>query len=56
MSFLAALLTLIAFAIDIALYAFIKHQMNKIGNVKANTNTAPGTSLPRPIATRAGRC
>lgn len=42
-SFLAALLTLIAFAIDIALYAYVKHQMKKLDGVIANTNTGPGT-------------
>ncbi|KAH9856121.1 hypothetical protein C2E23DRAFT_810183 [Lenzites betulinus] len=41
-SFLAALLTLIAFAIDIALYVFVKHQMGKLDGVSSNTNTAPG--------------
>uniref|UniRef100_A0A8H8CF67 Uncharacterized protein n=1 Tax=Psilocybe cubensis TaxID=181762 RepID=A0A8H8CF67_PSICU len=41
MSFLAALLTLIAFAIDIALYALVRHAMNGLG-IGANTNTAPG--------------
>jgi len=40
-SFLAALLTLIAFAIDIALFVFLKHQTKKL-DVGANTNTAPG--------------
>jgi len=40
-SFLAAILTLIAFAIDIALYALVKHEMNKL-QIGANTNTAPG--------------
>ncbi|KZT25091.1 pali-domain-containing protein [Neolentinus lepideus HHB14362 ss-1] len=40
-SFLAALLTLIAFAIDIALYAWVHHEMRKLpGSV--NTNTGPG--------------
>jgi len=41
-SFLAAILTLIAFAIDIALYAFVKHQMAKLAGVKENTDTGPG--------------
>ncbi|KAH9886961.1 hypothetical protein C8Q73DRAFT_266718 [Cubamyces lactineus] len=41
-SFLAALLTLIAFAIDIALYAYVKHQMGKLDGVASNTDTAPG--------------
>ncbi|KAH7911876.1 actin cortical patch SUR7/pH-response regulator pali [Hygrophoropsis aurantiaca] len=39
-SFLAAVLTLIAFAIDIALYAYTKDQMNKL-NVGASTITGP---------------
>jgi hypothetical protein len=41
MSFLAALLTLIAFAIDIALFALVKHEMNKL-EIGASTITAPG--------------
>jgi len=40
-SFLAAVLTVVAFAIDIALYAFVKHQMHKLDGVNTNTNTAP---------------
>ncbi|KAF8968778.1 hypothetical protein BDZ97DRAFT_328267 [Flammula alnicola] len=40
-SFLAALLTLIAFAIDIALFALVDHAMKGLG-IGANTNTAPG--------------
>ncbi|KAF8064211.1 actin cortical patch SUR7/pH-response regulator pali [Lyophyllum atratum] len=36
-SFLAALITLIAFAIDIALFAYLKHQVNKIPNVQGKT-------------------
>jgi SUR7/PalI family len=43
-SFLAALITLIAFAIDIALFAFVKHEMKKLTGVSSNTNTAPGQS------------
>ncbi|KIM89932.1 hypothetical protein PILCRDRAFT_812712 [Piloderma croceum F 1598] len=41
-SFLAALITLIAFAIDIALFAFVKHEMKKLTGVSSSTNTAPG--------------
>ncbi|KAI0640994.1 hypothetical protein C8Q79DRAFT_993873 [Trametes meyenii] len=41
-SFLAAALTLIAFAIDIALYAWVKHQMGMLDGVSASTDTAPG--------------
>ncbi|EPQ55636.1 pali-domain-containing protein [Gloeophyllum trabeum ATCC 11539] len=40
-SFLAALLTLIAFAIDIALYAYVHHEMGKLSG-SVNTDTAPG--------------
>jgi hypothetical protein len=42
-SFLAALVTLVAFAIDIALFARVRHEMRGLG-VDANTNTAPGLS------------
>ncbi|KZS95441.1 pali-domain-containing protein [Sistotremastrum niveocremeum HHB9708] len=41
LSFLAALLTLIAFAIDIALFAFVKHEMDNL-QIQAKTITAPG--------------
>ncbi|PPR00269.1 hypothetical protein CVT26_009021 [Gymnopilus dilepis] len=41
LSFLAALLTLIAFAIDIALLGLTRHEMNKLA-VGAHTITAPG--------------
>ncbi len=44
-AFLAALLTLIAFAVDIALYAFVKHEMGKLNGVSTNTDTAPGESF-----------
>lgn len=44
-SFLAALLTLIAFAIDIALYAFVKHQFGKLTGVNEHTSTAPGAQV-----------
>lgn len=50
-SFLAALLTLIAFAIDIALYVFVKHQMAKLVGVVEHTDTAPGASFS-PVARR----
>jgi chromate transport protein ChrA len=39
-SFLAALVTLVAFAIDIALFARVRNEMKGLG-VDANTNTAP---------------
>jgi len=41
LSFVAATLTLIAFAIDIALYGLVKSEMNDLG-VGARTRTAPG--------------
>ncbi|TFK37573.1 hypothetical protein BDQ12DRAFT_724027 [Crucibulum laeve] len=41
LSFLAALITLIAFAIDIALFAFLKHQLNNL-EIGAKTLTGPG--------------
>ena len=44
-SFLAALLALIAFAVDIALYAYVKHQVGKLDGVASNTDTAPGERL-----------
>ena len=40
-SFLAALLTFIAFAIDIALFAFVKHEVGGLNNSDFTTNTAP---------------
>ena len=43
-SFLAAIITLIAFAIDIALYAYFKHQMGMLG-FGSNTTTGPGTFI-----------
>ncbi|KAJ6542731.1 hypothetical protein B0H19DRAFT_1000450 [Mycena capillaripes] len=39
-SFLAALLTLIAFAIDIALYAFVHHEIGKLPDVSGRVNTS----------------
>nr|GAT60481.1 predicted protein [Mycena chlorophos] len=40
MSFLAATLTLIAFAIDIALYAFVHHEIGKLPDVSGKTDTS----------------
>ncbi|KAG1717505.1 pali-domain-containing protein [Suillus occidentalis] len=40
-SFLAALLTLIAFAINIALYAYVKHELGTL-NISETTITGPG--------------
>lgn len=45
MSFVAATLTLIAFAIDIALYGLVKSEMKDF-DVGARTITAPGLSNP----------
>ena len=44
-SFLAAILALISFAIDIALYAYFKNQMGDLG-FGGNTITGPGMLLP----------
>ncbi|EGN94688.1 hypothetical protein SERLA73DRAFT_114128 [Serpula lacrymans var. lacrymans S7.3] len=41
-SFLAALLTLLAFVIDIALFAWVKQQMSKLDDVSETTITGPG--------------
>ncbi|KAF4568408.1 hypothetical protein EYR40_010185 [Pleurotus pulmonarius] len=41
-SFFAALLTLIAFAIDIALFVYVRHQAKKINGIDPNTNAGPG--------------
>ncbi|KAF9078307.1 hypothetical protein BDP27DRAFT_1378802 [Rhodocollybia butyracea] len=42
LSFLAALLTLIAFVIDIALFAFLHHEVGNISSLQGRTITAPG--------------
>jgi hypothetical protein len=42
MSFLAAFLTLVAFACDIALLAFLKHQVNKLNDLDPSTKAGPG--------------
>jgi len=41
-AFFAALMTLIAFSIDIALYAYVNHEMEKLGGVTAGSVTGPG--------------
>ncbi|KAL4061678.1 actin cortical patch SUR7/pH-response regulator pali [Scleroderma yunnanense] len=41
-SFIAALLTFIAFIIDIALYAYVKNQMENLGFSSGDTITGPG--------------
>ena len=43
-SFLAAVITLIAFAVDIALLALVKHEMNNL-DISARTITGPGMCL-----------
>lgn len=43
-SLLAAFITLIAFAIDIALYGYVKSKMKKLSNANDNTLTGPGQS------------
>lgn len=43
-AFFAAFLTLIAFAVDIALYAYLKHQVNKLPDVHGKTTTRAGQS------------
>lgn len=42
LSFLAAILTLIAFAIDIALFVRVRHEVNKLPGVRARTTPGPG--------------
>lgn len=42
LSFLAALLTLIAFAIDVALYVIVRDRVNNIDNVDVRSVAAPG--------------
>lgn len=44
-AFLSAILTLIAWAIDIALYAHVKAQANKLSLADPNTFTGPGMYL-----------
>ncbi|KAH9065095.1 hypothetical protein EDB83DRAFT_2599515 [Lactarius deliciosus] len=42
LSFLAALLTLIAFAIDLSLYVIVRDRVNNLDNVSARSVAAPG--------------
>ncbi|KAL1746620.1 SUR7/PalI family-domain-containing protein [Schizophyllum fasciatum] len=42
LSFLSAVLTLVAFAIDIALFVYIKHQVDKLPNVDGTGKPGPG--------------
>jgi hypothetical protein len=44
LSFLAAVLTLIAFAIDIALYVIVRDRVSKLDNVGVRSIAAPGGS------------
>ncbi|KAG6832575.1 hypothetical protein H0H87_001231 [Tephrocybe sp. NHM501043] len=41
-AFLASVLSLIAFALDIALFVYLKHQVNKLPNVQAKTTIGNG--------------
>lgn len=45
LSFLAALLTLVAFAIDIALFVYVKHQADKLPSVDGSGKPGPGFYL-----------
>lgn len=45
LSFLAALLTLIAFAIDIAFFALVQHEVKELG-IETTTKPGPGSSIP----------
>ena len=42
---LASFISLIAFAVDIALYVHVKNQMSKLTQGLADTDTTPGTSM-----------
>ena len=44
LSFLAAFITLIAFAVDIALFAFVKKKVDDLSDVSGDAVTGPGTS------------
>ena len=46
LSFLAALITLIAFCVDIALLAFVRHEISDhLDGVNGKTNTGPGKTI-----------
>lgn len=45
-SFIAALITFIAFIIDVALYAYVKNQMENLGFSGGATITGPGQFDP----------
>lgn len=42
-AFLASIITLIAFATDIALFAYVKEKASKLDGTTTTTDTAPGT-------------
>lgn len=44
-AFLAGMLTLISFAIDIALFALVRHELDRLG-AGITTTTGPGVSIP----------
>ena len=46
LSFIAALLTLVAIAIDIALYTVIHDRVHSLGDVQVRSVAAPGTAEP----------
>jgi hypothetical protein len=49
LSFIAALLTLIAFAIDIALYIIVRDKVHRLPDVQVHTVAAPGTTPDDPL-------
>lgn len=49
LSFIAALLTLTAIAMDIALYTVVHDRVHSLGNVQVRSVAAPGTAEPPPV-------
>jgi hypothetical protein len=49
LSFIAALLTLIAFAIDIALYVIVHDKVHRLPDVQVRTVAGPGTATETPF-------
>lgn len=49
LSFIAALLTLVAIAIDIALYTIMHDRLNNLDNVQVRSVVAPGTAEHTPF-------
>jgi hypothetical protein len=49
LAFIAALLTLIAFAIDIALYAIVHSRVHTLDGVQVRSIAAPGTAKLPPF-------